>query len=145
MDPKQAKQSTNRGAAFWGNLVISPANEPPRMVATDKERGKVVWETNLVNNQTGVRISGAPLAIKDKIIVGASGGDGGVRDWIAALDAATGKQLWLKYTIRPLANGSETWKDKTTPGDRRRVPCGDWHPTESDSNQTIWGTGNRFR
>ena len=44
MDPKQEKQATNRGAAFWGNLVISPANWPARIVATDKDSGKVVWE-----------------------------------------------------------------------------------------------------
>src|SRR5262245_11769713 len=77
MDPKQGKQSTNRGATFWGNLVISPANDPPRIVATDKETGKVVWETNVAYGQTAVRISGAPLAINDRIIVGASGGDAG--------------------------------------------------------------------
>src|SRR3979490_1660841 len=49
MDPKQEKQAANRGATFWGNLVISPANVPARIVATDKSTGKVVWETNLVN------------------------------------------------------------------------------------------------
>jgi hypothetical protein len=38
-DPKQEKQGTNRGAAFWGNLVISPANWPARIIATDKETG----------------------------------------------------------------------------------------------------------
>src|SRR6202049_397116 len=83
MDPKQEKQGTNRGAAFWGNLVISPANWPARLIATDKETGKVVWETNMVFGQAETRITAAPLALKDKIIVGASGGDSGVRDWIA--------------------------------------------------------------
>src|SRR6202161_3255519 len=43
MDPKQEKQGTNRGAAFWGNLVISPANWPARIVATDKDSGRGVW------------------------------------------------------------------------------------------------------
>src|ERR1700730_10111837 len=114
MDPKQEKQAANRGATFWGNLVISPANVPARMVATDKSTGKVVWETNLNNDAPQLQITGAPLAIKDKIIVGASGGDRGIRDWIAALDAATGMLLWLKYTIpAPGEPGSETWKDKT--------------------------------
>src|SRR5262249_15211150 len=69
MDPKQDKQGTNRGAAFWGNLVISPANWPARIVATDKESGKVVWETNMVFGQAETRITAAPLALKDKIIV----------------------------------------------------------------------------
>ena len=46
MEPKQEKQSNNRGATLWGNLAISPANWPARIVATDK--GKVVWESNMV-------------------------------------------------------------------------------------------------
>jgi alcohol dehydrogenase (cytochrome c) len=45
MDPKQEKQVANRGAALWGNLVISPASAPARIIATDKTSGKVVWET----------------------------------------------------------------------------------------------------
>jgi alcohol dehydrogenase (cytochrome c) len=73
MDPKQEKQHVNRGAALWGNLVISPANAPARIVATDKETGKVVWETNVAFGEAELQITGAPLPIKDKIIVGASG------------------------------------------------------------------------
>src|SRR6266576_3785957 len=111
MEPKQEAQATNRGAALWGNLVISSANYPARIIATDKTSGKVVWETNMVFGQSELRITSAPLAIKDKIIVGAAGGDRGVRDWIAGLDAATGKVLWRKYTIpAPGEPGSETWK-----------------------------------
>src|ERR1700757_1816824 len=91
MDPKDERQVVNRGAAFWGNLVISPANAPARIIATDKTSGKVVWETNVAFDVPQLQITGAPLAIKDKIIVGAAGGDRGLRDWIAALDAASGR------------------------------------------------------
>jgi alcohol dehydrogenase (cytochrome c) len=143
MDPKQEKQAANRGATFWGNLVISPANVPARIVATDKSTGKVVWETNLVNGEPQLQITGAPLAIKDKIIVGASGGDRGIRDWIAALDAATGKLLWLKYTIpAPGEPGSETWKDKNNAwqtGGGAVWVTGSYDP---ETNQTLWGVGN---
>jgi alcohol dehydrogenase (cytochrome c) len=143
MDPKQEKQATNRGAALWGNLVITPANWPARIVATDKDTGKVVWETNVMYGQPQLRITGAVLPIKDKIIVGASGGDSGVRDWIAALDAKTGRQLWLKYTIpAPGEPGSETWKDKNNAwqtGGGAMFVTGSYDP---QSNQTIWGTGN---
>src|SRR5262245_48653471 len=113
MDPKQEKLPlANRGAALWGNLVVTNASYPPRVIATDKDTGKVVWETNLSEGQVDVQLSAAPLAVKDKIIVGAAGGDRGVRDYIAALDAATGKLLWRKYTIpAPGEPGSETWKD----------------------------------
>src|SRR6201997_3229818 len=143
MDPKQEKQGTNRGAAFWNNLVISPANWPARVVATDKESGKVVWQTNMVFDQGETRITAAPLALKDKIIVGASGGDSGVRDWIAALDAATGKVLWRKFTIpAPGEPGSETWKGANNAwqtGGGAVWVTGTYDP---DTNQTIWGTGN---
>src|SRR6266478_4351776 len=91
MEPKQERPSTNRGAAFWNNLVISPANWPARVVATDKETGKIVWETNMMTDQPDLRITAAPLALKDQIIVGASGGDSGVRDWVAALNPVDGK------------------------------------------------------
>ena len=52
MDPGQEKQDRNRGAALWGNLVITAANNPPRIIATDKETGKVVWETSFPDSRT---------------------------------------------------------------------------------------------
>ena len=141
MDPKQERQAVNRGAAFWGNLVITPANSPARIIATDKITGKVVWETNVAFDVPQVQITGAPLAIKDKIIVGAAGGDRGMRDWIAALDAATGKVLWRKFTVpAPGEPGSETWKSNAwqTGGGALWV-TGTYDP---DTNQTLWGVGN---
>ena len=130
MDPKQEKPPlANRGVALWGNFVISGASYPPRIIATDKDTGKVVWESNLSTDQAEVQITAAPLALKDKIIVGAAGGDRGVRDFVAALDAATGKLLWRKFTIpAPGAPGSETWKDtKQCLADRRRRRLGHRH------------------
>src|SRR6202040_4090011 len=73
MDPKQERGVANRGASFWGNYVISPASAPARIIATDKTTGQVVWETN-VSDSERVTITGAPLPIKDKIVIGASGG-----------------------------------------------------------------------
>jgi alcohol dehydrogenase (cytochrome c) len=143
MDPGQEKLPlSNRGAALWGNLVISTANYPARVIATDKDNGKVVWETNL-HDQPDVQLTAAPLAVKDKIIVGAAGGDRGVRDWIAALDGKTGKLLWQKYVIpAPGEPGSETWKDKNNAwqiGGGAMWITGSYDPA---TNQVIWGTGN---
>jgi alcohol dehydrogenase (cytochrome c) len=143
MDPGQEKLPlSNRGAALWGNLVISTANYPARVIATDKDNGKVVWETNL-HDQPDVQLTAAPLAVKDKIIVGAAGGDRGVRDWIAGLDAATGKLLWRKYVIpAPGEPGSETWKDQNNAwqiGGGAMWITGSYDPA---TNQVIWGTGN---
>src|SRR5215470_12239312 len=142
MDPKQQRQDRNRGATLWGNFVITAASGPPRIVATDKETGKVVWESSF-GDTPEVVLTSAPLAIKDKIIVGAAGGDTGVRDWMAGLDAATGKRLWQKYTIpAPGEPGSETWKDKNNAwrtGGGAVWVTGTYDP---DTNQTVWGTGN---
>jgi alcohol dehydrogenase (cytochrome c) len=142
MDPKQERAVANRGAALWGNFVISPASTPARIIATDKITGKVVWETN-VSDAEKITVTGAPLPIKDKIVFGASGGDSGARDWMAALDAATGKLLWRKYTIpAPGEPGSETWKDKTNAwqtGGGAVWVTGSYDP---DTNQTLWGVGN---
>jgi len=141
MEPKQERPQTNRGAALWGNFVITAANWPARIVATDKETGKVVWEANMTTDQPELRITAAPLAVKDKIIVGASGGDSGVRDYVAALDAATGKLLWRNFTIpAPGEPGSETWKGNTNAwqtGGAAVWVTGTYDPA---TNQTFWGT-----
>src|ERR1700704_535469 len=144
MDPKQEKfPLSNRGAALWGNFVISAANFPARVIATDKDTGKMVWETNLAD-QPDVQLTAAPLVVKDKIIMGAAGGDRGVRDWISGLDAKTGKLLWQKYVIpKPGEPGSETWKDPNqvawqTGGGAMWV-TGSY---DVATNQVIWGTGN---
>src|SRR5579862_1244266 len=144
MDPKQDKvANANRGVALWGNFVVSGASYPPRIIATDKDSGKVVWESNLSTDQAEVAFTAAPLAIGNKIIVGASGGDRGVRDFVAGLDAASGRKLWLKYTIpAPGEPGSETWKDKNNAwqtGGGAVWVTGTYDPA---TNQTFWGTGN---
>src|SRR6202049_3615578 len=145
MDPKQESPMRNRGAALSGNLVITGAGgfgNSPRIIATDKETGKVVWETSF-SDTPDVTFTAAPLAIKDKIIVGAANGDQGVRDWIAGLDAATGKRLWRQFTIpAPGEPGSETWKGNNNAwqtGGGAVWVTGTYDPA---SNQTIWGTGN---
>jgi len=73
MDPGQQKPDRNRGVALWNNLVISVASIDSRVVATDKETGKIVWDKNL-RDHPDMFITAAPLALKDRIIIGASGG-----------------------------------------------------------------------
>src|SRR3984893_14813973 len=142
MDPKQERQQRNRGAALWGNLVITGAGVAPRIVATNKETGKVVWETSFPDTPD-VTFTMAALPIKDKIVIGAANGDQGVRDWIGALDAATGKTVWRKFIIpAPGEPGSETWKGNTNAwqtGGGAIWVTGTYDP---QTNQTIWGTGN---
>ena len=67
----QEKVERNRGVALWGNLVVSVAGQDARVIATDKQTGKVVWDKNL-HDQPDMTINAAPLALRDEIIVGPS-------------------------------------------------------------------------
>jgi alcohol dehydrogenase (cytochrome c) len=144
MDPGQEKLPlANRGAALWGDLVVTVANYPARVIGTDKETGKVTWEANLSDGQADLQLTAAPLAIKDKIVLGAAGGDHGVRDFIVALDAATGKLVWRKYVVpAPGEPGSDTWKDRNNAWQTGGGAM--WVTGSYDvvSNQVLWGTGN---
>ena len=98
MDPGQEKAPLRTAASPCGAISSSRSRTIPRgLIATNKDTGKIVWETNISDGQNGLQFTAAPLPVKDKIIVGASGGDNGVRDFIVAVDAATGKAAWRKY------------------------------------------------
>jgi alcohol dehydrogenase (cytochrome c) len=144
MDPGQEKMpDANRGAAMWGKFVITMANYPARVIATDKETGKIAWEANVGDGQANLEFTAAPLAVKDKIVVGASGGDKGVRDFIVAVDAATGKLAWRKYVIpAPGEPGSETWKDKNNAWQTGGGAMWVTGSYDVAGNQVLWGTGN---
>jgi alcohol dehydrogenase (cytochrome c) len=142
MDPGQEKIDRNRGVALWGNLVISVVGGDARVIATDKDTGKIVWDKKL-DDQRDLTLNAAPLALEDAIIVGASGGDQGVRDWLAALDPKTGELKWRTYPIpAPGEPGSETWKDNHNAwqtGGGAFYVTGSYDPS---SNLTYWGSGN---
>jgi alcohol dehydrogenase (cytochrome c) len=142
MDPGMEKYGRLRGVALWGNLVISTTGKDGRVIATDKETGKIVWDKNL-RDQPEVELSSAPLALKDDIIVGASGGDQGVRDWIVSLDPKTGNVKWKTFAVpAPGEPGSETWKDKNNAwqtGGGAFYVTGSYDP---QTNLTYWGSGN---
>src|SRR5579871_510025 len=142
MDPGQQRPDRNRGVALWGGLVISVVGYDARVVATDKESGKVVWDKR-IGDQPDLELTAAPLALKDTIVIGASGGDNGVRDWLAALDPPTGDMKWKTFIVpAPGEPGSETWKDKAEAwrtGGGALYVTGSYDP---QTNLTIWGTGN---
>jgi alcohol dehydrogenase (cytochrome c) len=142
MDPKLSKQDRNRGVALWNNLVISVTGYDGRVIATDKETGQVVWDKNLTD-QADLELTAAPLALKDEILVGGSGGDRGLRGWLAALDPKSGSLLWKTYSIpAPGEPGSETWKDKVNAwqtGGGSFYGTGAYDPA---TNLTYWGSGN---
>jgi alcohol dehydrogenase (cytochrome c) len=144
MDPGQEKLPlANRGAALWGNVVVTVANYPARVIATDKDTGKVTWEANLSDGQADLQLTAAPLAVKDKIVLGAAGGDHGVRDFIVALDGTTGRLIWRKYVVpAPGEPGSDTWKDKNNAWQTGGGAMWVTGSYDVASNQVLWGTGN---
>jgi alcohol dehydrogenase (cytochrome c) len=101
----------NRGVALWKDKVISIALDG-RMFAINKATGEVVWERKIAEPALGETITVAPLIVRDLAIVGAAGGEFGIRGYIEATDLNTGKAAWRTYTIPGTGEpGNETWKD----------------------------------
>jgi PQQ-dependent dehydrogenase (methanol/ethanol family) len=90
----------NRGAAYWDGKIYYNTLDA-HTVAVDAETGKEVWNTKLGDINRGESITMAPLVVKGKVLVGNSGGEFGIRGWLTALDAKTGKLAWRAYTTGP--------------------------------------------
>ena len=88
---------TNRGVALYGDKVYV-ATVDAALVALDAKTGKVAWTAQVGDPKALQYITLAPLAAKGKIMVGSSGGETGVRGFIAAFDADTGKEAWRTFT-----------------------------------------------
>ena len=84
---------TNRGVALWGDKVYL-ATVDAQLIALDAKTGKEVWNTKVGDYQHGEYMTLEPLVVHGKVMVGSSGGEFGVRAFIAAYDADTGKQVW---------------------------------------------------
>ena len=87
----------NRGAVYANGKVFFNTLDN-FTVAVDANTGKEVWKTNLGDINKGQTMTMAPLVVKDKVLVGNSGGEMGVRGWLTALDAASGKIVWRAYS-----------------------------------------------
>jgi alcohol dehydrogenase (cytochrome c) len=132
---------TSRGVALYQDKVFL-AQAEATLVALDAKTGKPTWTAKVEDNRRGYYMSLAPLVVDGKVIVGASGGELGVRGFIAAYDAETGNQLWKTFTVpAPGEPGSETWPN----GDQWRTGGGSIWVTgnyDPDTNLMFWGTGN---
>jgi PQQ-dependent dehydrogenase (methanol/ethanol family) len=90
----------NRGAAYAdGRLFINTLDM--QTIAIDAASGRELWRTKLGDITHGETMTMAPLVVKGKVLVGNSGGELGVRGWLTALDAATGKVAWRAYSTGP--------------------------------------------
>lgn len=90
----------NRGAAYSNGKIFYNTLDA-QTVAVDAETGKELWKTKLGEINRGETMTMAPLVVHDKVLVGNSGGEFGVRGWITALDANTGKIAWRAYNTGP--------------------------------------------
>ena len=133
---------TSRGVALSGDKVFFARAESV-LVALDAKTGKEVWSVTVEDNRKGYYMSLAPLVADGKVMVGASGGELGVRGFVAAFDVETGKPLWKRYTIpAPGEPGSETWP---AGGEQWKTGGGSIWVTanyDPESNLAYWGTGN---
>ncbi|WP_234484243.1 methanol/ethanol family PQQ-dependent dehydrogenase [Noviherbaspirillum pedocola] len=90
----------NRGAAYADGKVFFNTLDD-QTIAVDAQSGKEVWRAKLGDINKGETMTMAPLVVKGRVLVGNSGGELGVRGWITALDAGSGKQVWRAYSTGP--------------------------------------------
>ncbi|MFL5574775.1 MAG: PQQ-dependent dehydrogenase, methanol/ethanol family [Gemmatimonadaceae bacterium] len=148
----------NRGAAYADGRIFYNLLDG-HTVAVDAKSGAQLWRTRMGEVAKGETMTMAPLVVKGKVIVGSSGGEMGVRGWIAALDAATGKEVWRAWNtgsdadvkvgprFRPFypqdrgANlGLTSW-----PGDSWKIGGGavwGWLSYDPELNLVYYGTSN---
>jgi len=130
----------NRGLAVLGSTLFFGTLDA-HLVALDLRTGQVSWDVEIADYKTGYSITSAPLTLKSLVITGVAGGEFGIRGFIDARDAATGKEVWKFDTIpQPGQPGSETWD-----GNASRTGGGPTWLTGSfdpDTNLIYWPTGN---
>ena len=130
----------NRGVAILGDRVFVGTVDA-HLVSLDAKTGAVLWDVKVAESRTGHAITVAPLAVKDMIVCGISGGEYGIRGFLDAYDALTGKRRWRFWSVpAPGQPGSETWT-----GNSWKTGGGPTWVTgsyDAAQNLVIWGTGN---
>ncbi len=130
----------NRGVALLDDSVYIGTIDA-HLVALDAKTGLVRWDVEVADYKVGVSMTGAPLAVKDKIVIGMAGGEYGVRGFLDAYDAKTGKRAWRFWTVPDDGEpGTETWAgDSYKRGSATTWVTGSFDP---ELDLLYWGTGN---
>ena len=132
---------TTRGIALYGDKVYFAAGDAV-LIALDAKTGRLAWSTKVADTLNGYYFSLAPLVADGKVMVGASGGENGIRGFVAAFNPEDGKEIWRAYTVpAPGEPGSETWPN----GDQWKTGGGSVWVTgnyDPETNLAYWGVGN---
>ena len=104
----------NRGVAVSGERVFL-LTDNAHLIAINRSSGELLWETEMADWRENYNGTSAPLVVGNLVVSGTAGGDEGVRGFVAAYDAANGKEVWRFWTVpKPGEPGSETWQGKQT-------------------------------
>jgi alcohol dehydrogenase (cytochrome c) len=130
----------NRGPAILDNQLFVTTLDC-YLVAIDIKSGAERWSVQVADYKPGYSMTVAPLAIRGKVIVGVSGGEAGIRGFVDAYDAVTGKRAWRFHTIpEPGERGHESWAtDAWKTGGGSSWVTGSYDP---ELNLVYWGIGN---
>jgi alcohol dehydrogenase (cytochrome c) len=130
----------NRGVAVLDDAIFFGTIDA-HLVALDMHTGKLRWDVTIADYKKGNYITVAPLAVKDEIIVGISGGDAGIRGFLDSYDSKSGKRLWRFWTVPESGEeGTKTWEgDSWKRGGAATWVTGSYDPS---LNLIYWGTGN---
>jgi len=139
-DARTCCGSVNHGLAILGDTLYL-ATLDAHLVALDAKGGRPLWNVKVANAASGYAMTLAPLVVKDKVIIGVAGGEFGIRGFVAAHDARTGKEVWRTYTVPgPGEPGHESWQGNSWEHGGGPVwLTGSYDP---NLNLTYWGTGN---
>jgi alcohol dehydrogenase (cytochrome c) len=132
--------AVNRGLAILGDTLYMGTIDA-RLIAIDAKSGRPLWNIEVADPKLGYALTLAPLIVKDKVIIGTAGGEYGIRGFVAAYDARTGKEAWRFKTIpEPGEPGNDTWAGESWKyGGASVWVTGSYDP---QLNLTYWGIGN---
>ena len=132
--------ANNRGVAILGDMLFMGTLDA-HLIAIDAKNGAPLWNIAVGDSKLAYSLTLAPLVVKDKVIVGVGGGEYGIRGFVAAYDAKTGKEAWRFYTVPgPGHPGHDTWPANSWEhGGGSIWVTGSYDPA---LNQTYWGVGN---
>ncbi|HMD36926.1 MAG TPA: PQQ-dependent dehydrogenase, methanol/ethanol family, partial [Vicinamibacterales bacterium] len=140
-DLKLCCGAINRGFGVLGDRLYMGTLDA-HLVALDMKTGGVLFDVELIDYKAGYSVTVAPLVVKDKVIVGVAGAEYGIRGFIDAYDAQTGKRAWRFYTVAgPGDPGERTWPQGDTylRGGGSIWVTGTYDPQQ---NLLFFGTGN---